>query len=338
MDYGNEEKLSYTQLRPLHHKFCSLPCQAICCCLKNAFSLSQQSITLHSSICDWFSSLLLGKCISISISECKGSNHISSEVLFPILEVKKSLFPTSVLEMDLKNDLISMSSLIDSIGFCHADKCHIDSKKDNLHISHLPPLIVKLNSSLEFTCLMSHVTDEAHFYVHPIQEDLAHNMNLINDELYDHYTMSENCIPLPLEDLKCGILCSVYSVEFQQWCRGVITRIKHDISERLPTCLIFFLDYGGTEWIEACKIFYLISSVKKFPSQVVCCNFEEITNYDDFDSEVEVLMNPDLASHADNCYTCSVSQKEVLSQCVQFLKSATEEKSLFIVVKGKGTL
>ena len=193
--------------------------------------LKELSCLWCATVCDWFSNLLLGKTIEISISECKSSNLVLLEVFLPLNEVNKSIFP-SILLSDVNNDSVCLSSLVDSIGLSLINYC-IDSnevfKRDVLHVAHLPPLIIKLNSSFEFTCLMSHVADEAHFYVHPIQEDLAHNINYINDELYNHYNIEENCIPLSTEEMNCGILCSVYSVVFQQWCRGVITRIESEL-------------------------------------------------------------------------------------------------------------
>ena len=75
--------------------------------------------------------------------------------------------------------------------------------------------------------------------------------------------------------------------------------------------------------------------MRRYPSQVVCCNFEEVTEDDD-NLELEVLMNSDVAGIAKNYYVCSVKEKRILSQCVQFLKHVTEGKQLFIVVKGKG--
>ena len=336
MDYGNEETLSSNQLRPLHHKFCSLPCQAIYCCLNSVFTLQEQSCSWNTIVCDWFSDLLLGKTVEVSLSECNNFNLVLLEVLLPLSEIKNSVFPSSVLEVALKDDFVCLSSLIDYIGLSLTGGYHIDShtisERDFLHVTDLPPLIIKLNSSFEFTCLMSHVAGEAHFYVHPIQEDLANNMTFIDDELYNYYAIEENRISLPSEDLNCGILCCIYSMVFQQWCRGVIVRIKNEITEEMPTCLIFFLDYGGMEWIEACKVFSLIASVKRYPSQVACCSFDEIT----CDHELEVLVNPDIAGFAKNCYVPSLRQKEVLSRCVEFLKCFTEGKQLFIVVKGKG--
>lgn len=331
------EEVSLDRLRPLHHKFCSLPCQALYCCLESVFPLLKEcSGAWSSSVCEWFANLLLGKTVEVTTAESTDYDLVLLDLSLALSDVKKSVFPCCIFDLDFNNDYVQLSSIMKSIGLSVTGNYQVPStscEQDIVHVSDLPPLVVKLNSYLEFTCLVSHVADEAHVYVHPIQEDLARGMTFIDDELFDHYSSEENCISLPSEYLKCGVLCAMYSTLFQQWCRGMIIRIKSELGEDKPLCLIFSLDFGGMEWIDACKVFFLKSSVRMYPSQVVCCNFEEITGGD---HDLEVLVNPDIAGLAQNCYVSSVGRKDTLSRCVNFLKHFTEEKKLFCVVRGKG--
>lgn len=332
--------LSFTQLRPLDPKFCALPCQAINCSLKNVCPPNQPELWWEHVLCDWFSSLLLGKNIQVTISESLDVTLL--EVFLPYKEVERSTFLNLVLEDEFVNkDLIPLSLFMGSIGL----PCVNDSDKklnnvgdgDILHIAHLPPLIVKLDTAQEFTCLMSHVADQMHFYVHPVQEHLVHDTNSINAEIGDHYSISANRTQLPPDSMKCGSLCCIFSSEFQQWCRGVVVSVKSDQSGIQPKCLILFIDYGGSEWMDSSKVFTLIKSLSVYPPQVVCCCFEEVTA-DNSGTEAKAsfklpLGNPDFGDFNTGS---SVSRKDLSSKSVEFIKRATEEKQLFVVVKGKG--
>lgn len=338
MDYGNEEELPYNQLRPLDPKFCDLPCQAVNCSLKNVRPFSQLPDVWCNHVCAWFSSLLLGKSIQVSVSEYKSPNPVALEIFLPQKELKESVLANFVFcDNILKGDsIIPLSSFMDCVGLSS-----LHPRLENggvLHYTDLPPLIIRLNASQEFTCLMSHVSGEMLFYVHPVQEDLAHNMNFINDQLYSHHSTEQHCVQMPCEDIKCGNICSSYSVELQQWCRGIITSIKTEVSGEKLECLVFFLDYGVSEWRDSSKLFNLINSLRRYPSQVVCCNFKEVTRKGECKAgTTHVLSNPKVAGCVSGAYECLISQIHI-SECVHFMRKATEEKQLFVVVNEKGDL
>lgn len=337
VDYGNEEMLSFAQLRSLDPKFCALPCQAINCSLKTACPPNQPELWWEPILCDWFSSLLLGKNIQVTVSESLDVTLL--EVFLPYKEVERSTLLNVVVGDEFVNkDLIPLSLFMGSIGLpCVNDgnkKINNVGDGDILNIAHLPPLIVKLDTAQEFTCLMSHVADQMHFYVHPVQEHSVHDMNSVNAEIGDHYSISANSTQLPPDSMKCGSLCCVFSSEFQQWCRGVIISLKSDQSGKQPICLVLFLDYGGSEWLDLSKVFALIKSLSVYPPQVVCCCFKEVT-IDNGGTKAEEsfkqpLGNPDFEGFNTGC---SVSRS---SKCVEFIKRVTKEKQLFVVVKGKG--
>ena len=334
VDYGNEEMLPFTQLRPLDPKFCALPCQAINCSLKNICPPNQPELWWEPILCDWFSSLLLGKNVQITVSESLDVTLL--EVFLPYREVERSAFLNVVLEDEFVNkDLIPLSLFMGSIGLpCVNDGGKRLNNVDILNIAHLPPLIVKLDAAQEFTCLMSHIADQMHFYVHPVQEHSVHNMNSINSEIGDHYSIPANCTQLPPDSMKCGSLCCIFSSGFQQWCRGVILSLKSDQSGKPPMCLILFLDYGGLEWMGLSNIFILIKSLCVYPPQVLCCCFEEITvdngGTKANGSSKKTLRNPDFG-----CFNTGCSDSKS-SECIDFIKRVTDKKQLFVVVKGKG--
>lgn len=255
------------------------------------------------------------------------------EVILKHEELKKSIFLSVNPEGDMKSeDSVSLSQFLCSVGLCCESKLENSTEGCNLQISHLPPLVVQLDSTWQFTCLVSHVADEMHFYVHPVQENLAHDMNYIDGELCNHYSVEDNCIRIPSEDLKCGSVCCVYSVNIQQWCRGVITSLKSEFFGEAPKCLVFFFDYGESEWVELAKVFTLIKSLSGYPCQVMCCCLEEVSNSDETG---EILKNPDLESFTNQNYFCSM---RAVSECVGMMKRVTEGKKLFVAVKGEGKL
>lgn len=330
--------LLFSELQPLDPQFRVLPCQAIQCCLENTLPFSPSTGVWSSHVCDWFSSLLLGMTIEVSISEST-PNGVSLEILLPQEQLEKSILPNVIQGGDYldKQSMIPLSLFMASLRLStRPHDMKSDDKRANCHISSLQPLLVNLNAAGEFTCLMSHVADELHFYIHPVQEDLAHTMNLINDVLYSHYSAETNRVHLSPENIKCGNVCCVYSMELQHWCRGAITSIKTDISGGVLTCLIFHLDYGVSEWMESSNVFTLVEHLCEYPSQVVCCSFKEVTADGCLEQGNIVLINPDIKGFVENTYTCSITRGEILSECSHFMRAATQEKQLFVVVKENG--
>lgn len=331
VDYGNEETLPLSELQPLHSQFRILPSQAIQCCLANVLPFSLSTAVWSNHICDWFSSLLLGTTIEVSICE-SSLNQVSLEIILPREQLMKSILLNVTRHNDCldKHSTVPLSLFMNSI--CLSTRPCDMIERAISHISALPPLVIRFNASREFTCLMSSVADKMHFYVHPVQEDLAHTMNLINDVLSNHYTHELNRIHFSPESIKYGNVCCIHSAELNHWCRGVITSIKTDLSGGPLTCSVFLLDYGVSEWVESSDVFILVKPLCEYPSQVVCCCFEEISA----DCAGEVLLSPDINGVSSNTYKCLITQGKILSECAHFMRAATDEKQLFVVVKQNG--
>lgn len=367
VDYGNQEIIPFSRIQPIDERFCRLPCQAINCSL-NVYPFQQQSCLAHphndvwsDTISAWLSSLLLGKSIEVSISDCLQPNQVLLEAFLPNQDLKDSVFTNFYDNDTLSQDVLSLSLFMSAVGFSCSNgdarkiledhSCSRESlalaacvKEDydglssgsfgvsNIRISSLPPLVLKLNSSLEFTCLVSHITEDLLIYIHPVQADLACVINYINDTLHDHYSAEENRIRLTSNELKCGSICVIYSIEFQQWCRGSIVSIRSDItSEEKVRCLIFFIDYGGSELVDISDIFCLINSLSGYPAQAVCCNLDVKCA----GSSRRIMSNPDIKCDVENVPISKKIEKFLL-QCVNFLQHITDDRQLVGVLKGEG--
>lgn len=344
IDYGNQERLLYNCIKPLDLKFCHLPCQAITCSLKDVVPSSQchGSCMWSDKICDWFSKLLLGKSFHVTVSKCLNPNQVAIEMYIPRDELTSSILSNFHHDI-LSQDLVPLSAFMSCIGLsCVHDSTEHDynsTKPTDLQdnpiissvcLSDLPSLTVKLNSSREFSCLISHVCDDMHFYVHPVQPDSGHNMTVINDILSTQYALNKTCMAMSPDSIKCGNLCVVYADDFQQWCRGVILSIRSEVSSEWKVkCLIDFIDYGGSIWIESDKLFALTRSLSELPAQVICCSLAE-TTLKDGEFEQRKSYEGNFASLA--------SEQEAISECARYMEVLTDEKQLVAVVKGNGKI
>ena len=92
VDYGNQEQLPLSHLRPLEPQFCQLPCQALACSIANIqpstslqllSSLSNRNISGGGWLvetCTWLMKLLLGKSVEVSVVYYEDCNAISADI------------------------------------------------------------------------------------------------------------------------------------------------------------------------------------------------------------------------------------------------------------------
>ena len=92
VDYGNQEQLPLSHLRPLEQQFCQLPCQALECSIANIQpseslqllpSLSNRTLSEGAWLvetCSWVLKLLLGKYVTVSVVFCGDHNEVVSDV------------------------------------------------------------------------------------------------------------------------------------------------------------------------------------------------------------------------------------------------------------------
>ena len=298
VDYGNEELVKCDTIKNLHPQFRHLPCQAIVCSLANIFPIDP-SVAWTEDISLWFSNLLFGSILKITIISCTGPNTISVDAFLPISRITDSLLTNfDTLAVVEKLEMVSVTDFMCQAGLATQRKnCLVSQSTDSLQsesisvtsaqsqeidqfqllsLSDLPSLIIKLTESNEFLCLLSVISSNMTVYVHPVDVGVAHSITSLTSMLQDHYEAEVNRIPVPTTRLKNGVLCVVFSEEFEEWCRAVIVAVHSDLcTEDELNCLIFFIDYGGSVWETSSKLFLLCTPLSKFPATVICCHLGE---------------------------------------------------------------
>jgi len=325
VDYGNEELLEVSAVRHLHPKFCSLPVQAIKCSMKNIEPLNL-SASWTEEVTFWFTSLLYGSSITISIRGVNGPNSVHVDALVPASQLTHSLLTNFDPLSDCNgqsSDSLSVSQFMCNTGLAMFGETTLPSEvsseeeisseeevsseeaeSGNLQstslpvkessmccgLSDLPSLVVKLTESNEFVCMVSMVSmvsNDMHMYVHPADSSVAHNISSLQAALQDHYCQEVNRVPVPSCALKNGNLCVVFSQEFEEWCRVVIVAVQSDLSTEIGlNCLVFFIDYGGSMWDSSGNLFCLTPSLTKYPATVVCCVLKDSQTWPAANQEV----------------------------------------------------
>lgn len=350
VDYGNEEIVQYSSLRRLDPKFCQLPYQAIMCDLFN-ISPADPSSTWTDQVNEWFTNLLFDTSLRVSIVSCSSPNTVSLEAFLPARHLMNSVVANFDLNSEnFDRDFISLTSFMHHIGLSKPTDSNTDhlcalgvitacspgawSIKQNLEqtffpsVADLPPLVLNLNESNEFTCLLSLVSNDMLLYVHPVQVDVAHNITALNETLQVHYSVEENRIAVASGHLKSGRLCVVYSIEFQEWCRAVIVAIHGDLSSgNKLTCLIFYLDFGGSVWVESSQLCILIPVLCAYPAMVICCGLTGSKG-----ESIDMVSPRKNSEVTRSRFFCSTEQEILASKCVCSVTAAIENISLVAVV------
>lgn len=141
----------------------------------------------------------------------------------------------------------------------------ICSKEQVLH-----SLRVELDSSGEFTLLISCIVNPSKFFVHPIQENIASDMVELSNSLNQHYLNPNNDMPLSEDYAHSGTFCCVYADNDQQWYRGIITDVRGNSASK--ECLVFSIDYGDSSWVPLSSLQVLKEEFFSFPPLCICCS------------------------------------------------------------------
>lgn len=341
MDYGNQEVLLYNTLRRLDPKFFQLPCQAIICDLFNALP-ADPSGTWTDEVCAWFTDVILGTSLRVSITSCSAPNVVSLEVFLPTHQLMNSVVANfNLRSKDFDQDFVALTTFMQHVGLSKSADCpsHLSvsdaSSIQKTHkelscsnISDLPPLVVKLDELNQFTCLMSVVSKDMLLYVHPAQVSVAHSITVLDEILQSHYSAEENRVALPTGYVKSGSLCALYSREFQEWCRAVIVAVHGDFSsgDKL-SCLVFFLDHGGSLWEESSQLFTLAPALCIYPALVICC---DLTGYKDRGIDEG---SPRVNFEVSTTSYCSTKLEKLALECADSVSAVIENKPLIAVVK-----
>ena len=349
VDYGNKELLLYSDLHRLDPKFCELPYQAIVCDLFNTWP-SDSSSDWTKEVCKWFTNLLLGMSLKVSIVSCSSPNTVSLEAFLPTSHLMDSIATNFDPSKDFSQIFLSLTSFMHHVGLSkrtgsrpeslsisgvvamsnpHARS--VDQNHDETFfptISDIPPLVIHLNESNEFTCLLSHVSMGMFVYVHPAQVDVAQSIMVLNDTLQSHYSVEENRIAIATGYLRSGRVCIVFSGEFQEWCRAVIVALHDDLSsgDKL-SCLVFYIDFGGSVWVDSSEVYTLNPVLCTYPAQVICCGL--LGSKGNQIDAASPRRNSDITrTH----FFGSVEQEKLASECVRSVSVVIENKLLVAVV------
>ena len=346
MDYGNEEILEVAAIRHLNPKFCQLPIQAIMCSLADIEPLNLPA-SWTEEVISWFSSLLYGSSVTISIMFVNGPNSVQVDPLLPTSQLTNSLLtnfdPLSI--CDARNsESLSVSLFMCKTGlamFKETTSTTLPSEESSVKLevgsepvsqlvkepytcslSDLPSLVVRLTESNEFMCMVTMVSNGMHVYVHPADSSVAHSMALLQATLQDHFSQEVNQVLVPSSALRSGILCAIFSLEFDEWCRAVIVAVQSDLSTEIGlNCLLFFIDYGGLTWESSRNLFCLIPPLTKYPATVVCCVLR--------DSQTWPAANQEVLS---STWMYMEEQKISLSECALSVAARVKNKPLVAVV------
>lgn len=143
-------------------------------------------------------------------------------------------------------------------------------------LGKLPPLLLQLGSSDEFTLLMSHVVSPSKFFVHLVEEKSASEMVSLTEGLNSHYSQHANRIPLLPEQVEIGTLCCIQSPDDGQWCRGLITSVRKSAHSSPKDVHIFYLDYGDSTQTTTEAVMILDHTFHHFSAQCICCVLDAI--------------------------------------------------------------
>ncbi len=138
--------------------------------------------------------------------------------------------------------------------------------------NQLIPLVVNLNVKSEIDILVSYVVSVNEFYVHPIQEDVAHSISSLSELLNHHFSKQRKHKLFPDNHIVCvkdvGLLCCVQSQDDKQWYRGVILTY----SRSTKTCSVQLLDFGEKFTVPMRSVYRLENIFFCYPPLAVCCS------------------------------------------------------------------
>ena len=277
---------------------------------------------------------------------CCFSSVIPSTSCLPSVPLVTDVLSISS-EQGVKNSPVSTDELIigDDQGACQVDQVTADdstsanitevakSESDSGQLlattSCLKPLSIELGPTSDFTFLVSHVVSPTEFYVHPIQENIAHGMSRVTESLLKHYSIlsnqchiSQSTLSTKLADNSGSkVLCAVQCPDDEQWYRGVISASPQEGD----TCLVQLLDFGECIRVSLGNVFELAEEFCDFPSEAVCCSLGSV------ESSPSALGN----SGVNSSDTCA---QDIDKLVCDFLRNTATSRQLVACVKLEGEL
>ena len=137
----------------------------------------------------------------------------------------------------------------------------------------LPPMLIQVEESGEFTVCVSHVITPGNFYVYPIQESCVRQMNDICNTMSNYF--GEGCVQsTQTHKQPVGELCCVQSPQDGEWCRGTITNVVE--KEGVKKYQVLHIDFGDLQWYMANQLKPVPEYLYQYPAQAIHCSLRDV--------------------------------------------------------------
>ena len=133
----------------------------------------------------------------------------------------------------------------------------------------LPPMLIQVEESGEFTVCVCSVITPGNFYVYPLQESCVRQMNDICNTMPNYF--GEGCVqPSQMSEQHVGELCCVQSPQDGVWCRGFIINVTEE--QGIKKYQVLHIDYGDLQWYVASQLKAFPEDLCQYPAQAVHCS------------------------------------------------------------------
>ena len=148
------------------------------------------------------------------------------------------------------SDITSSGSVAESTSVDLSNACDVQEGFSS-------PLVTVDDENM-FPLMISHLVSPSEFYVNPLQPEMSNLQQSMNK----YYSLASNREVLRNDNLKTGSICCVESDN--SWFRGVIT-------ESHRKCLVYYVDFGDSEWKMPSSLYALSPKFLTFPVQCLRC-------------------------------------------------------------------
>ena len=152
-----------------------------------------------------------------------------------------------------------------------SDNCSTKQSPDNSFQGPeaLPPMLIQVEESGEFTVCVCSVITPGNFYVYPLQESCVRQMNDICNTMPNYF--SEGCVqPSQMSEQRVGELCCVQSPQDGVWCRGFIINVAEE--QGVKKYQVLHIDYGDLQWYITSQLKAFPEDLCQYPAQAVHCS------------------------------------------------------------------
>ncbi|XP_071816788.1 tudor domain-containing protein 1-like isoform X2 [Apostichopus japonicus] len=128
---------------------------------------------------------------------------------------------------------------------------------------------------------MSFIANPNDFYVHLIAPDVL-EFDALNDKLQEHYNDSKNVKAMDsARSLGVGDFCCAKFEKDSGWYRGKILEVRSvgPKGKSKWDFMVFYVDYGNSEWVLETNVKPLVAEFYDMPAQVVKCSLAHVSPF-----------------------------------------------------------